>query len=241
MAKSESPLVLVADDEPSTLALVASHLRGRGYRVIEANDGDDAWDKACRELPDLVVLDVMMPGMSGWEVCRKIREAVSLAHTGIIMLTGIGETLNELTSPLYGADAYLDKPSQFNQLLEVVKNTLAARRDGTLMHTGPEAATAGVARSGANGRPVARPWGTEVASKGAAKAPGPKRAKARAPAGNAAAKTAKKSAAKPPKATATRKVPSARATAAQAVTKKASSTAKKAAGKAKPTAKAKAT
>src|SRR5690606_28466692 len=130
MAKSDSPLILVADDEPSTLALIASHLRGKGYRVIEASDGDDAWGQACRELPDLVVLDVMMPGMSGWEVCRKIREAVSLAHTGIIMLTGIGATLKELTSPLYGADAYLDKPFQFNQLLEVVKNTLAARRDG---------------------------------------------------------------------------------------------------------------
>src|SRR5690606_5709703 len=103
---------------------------------IEANDGDDAWDKACRELPDLVVLDVMMPGMSGWEVCRKIREAVSLAHTGIVMLTGIGETLNELTSPLYGADAYLDKPFQFNQLAEVVKTTLEARQGGALGRPG---------------------------------------------------------------------------------------------------------
>lgn len=132
MAKNDKPLILVADDEPSTLALVANHLRGRGYRVTEASDGDEAWQKATDELPDLVVLDVMMPGMSGWEVCRKIRDAVSLAHTGVIMLTGIGDTLNELTSPLYGADAYLDKPFQFTRLTSLVQDTLKGRRGGNL-------------------------------------------------------------------------------------------------------------
>src|SRR5512142_545561 len=99
----ENVVVLVADDEPSTLALVAAHVRSHGYTVHEASDGDQAWQLAHEHLPDLVVLDVMMPGMSGWEVCRKIREAVSLAHTGVVMLTGIGESLNEITSPLYGA------------------------------------------------------------------------------------------------------------------------------------------
>ncbi len=106
-------VVLVADDEPSTVAMVASHLRAKGYDVLEASDGDQAWQLAHENLPDLVVLDVMMPGMSGWEVCRKIREAVSLAHTGVVMLTGIGENLNEMTSPLYGADAHVDKPFEF--------------------------------------------------------------------------------------------------------------------------------
>src|SRR5690349_18218239 len=132
MTKNEKPVVLVADDEPSTLALVANHLRTQGYHVLEASDGDEAWNLACQELPDAVVLDVMMPGMSGWEVCRKIREAVSLAHTGVVMLTGIGDTLNEITSPLYGADAYLDKPFQFTKLTEVVKATLEQRHQGSL-------------------------------------------------------------------------------------------------------------
>ena len=139
MANKEQPLVLVADDEPSTLALVANHLRSKGYEVIEATDGDEAWTLACQKLPDAVVLDVMMPGMSGWEVCRKIREAVSLAHTGVVMLTGIGDTLNELTSPLYGADAYLDKPFQFSKLSELVQTTLDQRSDGSLGR--PEATT----------------------------------------------------------------------------------------------------
>ena len=132
MANNDSPLILVADDEPSTLALVGNHLRARGYRVIEAADGDEAWDLCTRELPDLVVLDVMMPGMSGWEVCRRVREAVSLAHTGVVMLTGIGDTLNELTSPLYGADVYMDKPFQFAKLLSSVEETLDKRSKGDL-------------------------------------------------------------------------------------------------------------
>ena len=120
--------VLVADDEPSTRAMVASHLRSIGYKVVEAVDGDEAFSLALEHLPDLVVLDVMMPGMSGWEVCRRIRETVSLAHTGVVMLTGIGESLNEITSPLYGADAYLDKPFEFAVLDRTIAETLEGRR-----------------------------------------------------------------------------------------------------------------
>jgi CheY-like chemotaxis protein len=126
----DNVVVLVADDEPSTLALVASHVRSRGYKVLEASDGDQAWQLAQENLPDLVILDVMMPGMSGWEVCRKIREVVSLAHTGVIMLTGIGENLNEMTSPLYGADEYIDKPFEFADLDTKIERTLEERRHG---------------------------------------------------------------------------------------------------------------
>src|SRR5690606_697559 len=132
MAEPEKTTVLVADDEPSTLALVAGHLRTKGYQVLEPSDGDQAWELACDHLPDIVVLDVMMPGMSGWEVCKKIRESVSLAHTGVVMLTGIGESLNEMTSPLYGADAYIDKPFEFAELAAKIKETLERRRDGAL-------------------------------------------------------------------------------------------------------------
>jgi DNA-binding response OmpR family regulator len=132
MSNSNKYVVLVADDEPSTLALLGRHLRSKGYSVLEATDGDQAWELAHEHLPHLVVLDVMMPGMSGWEVCRKIREAVSLAHTGVIMLTGIGETLNEMTSPLYGADAHLDKPFEFAELDRRIIETLERRRAGAL-------------------------------------------------------------------------------------------------------------
>ena len=127
---TSNPLVLIADDEPSMLELVARHLttmREPKLEVIQARDGEEAWKLAREHLPDLVVLDVMMPGMSGWEVCRKIREDIALAHTGVVMLTGIGENLNQLTSPLYGADAYVDKPFEFEELDDKVRETLSAR------------------------------------------------------------------------------------------------------------------
>ncbi len=130
MLPSSNPVVLVADDEPSMLELVAQHLKTLDdprLVVLEASDGEQAWKLAREHLPDLVVLDVMMPGMSGWEVCRKIREDVALAHTGVVMLTGIGENLNQMTSPLYGADAYIDKPFDFDELDEKVKAALSAR------------------------------------------------------------------------------------------------------------------
>jgi CheY-like chemotaxis protein len=124
------PVVLVADDEPTMLELVARHLRSMDQpkiEVIEASDGDEAWRLARERLPDLVVLDVMMPGMSGWEVCRKIRQDAALAHTGVLMLTGIGESLNEATSPLFGADEYIDKPFDFEQLDEKIVAVLRRR------------------------------------------------------------------------------------------------------------------
>jgi DNA-binding response OmpR family regulator len=129
------PVVLVADDEPTMLELVARHLRSLEQpklEVIEASDGDEAWRLARERLPDLVVLDVMMPGMSGWEVCRKIRHDAALAHTGVVMLTGIGESLNEATSPLFGADEYIDKPfdlEQLDQRIVAVLGKRAAQRE----------------------------------------------------------------------------------------------------------------
>jgi DNA-binding response OmpR family regulator len=123
-------VVLVADDEPTMLELVSRHLRSiqePKLEVIEASDGDKAWELALDRLPDLVVLDVMMPGMSGWEVCRKIRQDVRLAHTGVLMLTGIGESLNETTSPLFGADEYIDKPFDFEKLDEKIVHILEKR------------------------------------------------------------------------------------------------------------------
>jgi DNA-binding response OmpR family regulator len=123
------PMVLVADDEPTMLELVTRHLRSiePKLEVIEASDGDEAWRLARERLPDLVVLDVMMPGMSGWEVCRKIRQDAALAHTGVLMLTGIGESLNEATSPLFGADEFIDKPFDFERLDEKIKGVLERR------------------------------------------------------------------------------------------------------------------
>lgn len=117
--------VLVADDDVEILGLVTRHLQNYDVRILEASDGEAALELARQEKPDLVILDVMMPGMTGWEVCRAIREEDSLDKTGVIMLTGIGERLNEMTSPLYGADEHLDKPFEFGDLDERVRRLLS--------------------------------------------------------------------------------------------------------------------
>ncbi len=119
--------ILVADDDVEILGLITRHLRTLDVRILEASDGEEALKVVRRERPNLVILDVMMPGMTGWEVCRAIREDDSLGNTGVIMLTGIGERLNEMTSPLYGADEYLDKPFEFRDLDALIERVLRAR------------------------------------------------------------------------------------------------------------------
>jgi len=161
------------------LELVARHLRSieqPRLEVIEASDGDEAWQLARERLPDLVVLDVMMPGMSGWEVCRKIRQDAGLAHTGVLMLTGIGESLNEATSPLFGADEYIDKPFEFEKLDEKIRNVLARRSVQREAVPRPRAGEA--ADPNSNG--LARPHHAAPARPGAAATRRAKKKKSRA-------------------------------------------------------------
>ncbi len=123
MAADKNPTILIAEDEPAMLTLVARHIRSLGFNVIEAPDGDTAWRLAEQHEPNLVILDVMMPGMSGWEICKRIK--MGSGRTGVIMLTGIGENLNEMTSSLFAADAWLNKPFDFHELDAKVRETLA--------------------------------------------------------------------------------------------------------------------
>jgi DNA-binding response OmpR family regulator len=121
---AKKPIVVVADDDVEILALVSRTLRRMDLEVHEASDGEEAIKTIRRVRPVAVVLDVMMPGMSGWEVCRALRDDPEIAGTGVLMLTGIGERLNEMTSPLYGADDHLDKPFDFDELEQRVEALL---------------------------------------------------------------------------------------------------------------------
>jgi DNA-binding response OmpR family regulator len=116
--------VLVADDDLEILKLIVRILRGRGVNVLEATDGEEALALAEKHHPDLLILDVMMPGRTGWEVCRAVRDNAELDGIRVLMLTGIGERLNEMTSPLYGADAYLDKPFDVAELSACIDKLL---------------------------------------------------------------------------------------------------------------------
>jgi DNA-binding response OmpR family regulator len=123
----KKPVILIADDDPEILSMLSLRFAKKGYDVHEADDGDKTLAKAREHRPDVVVLDVMMPGKNGWEVARELRSDDQLQNVGIVMLTAIGEKVNEMTSPLYGADEYLDKPFDFADLESRIKRILDAR------------------------------------------------------------------------------------------------------------------
>ena len=122
------PVILIADDDPQILTMLGIRLAKKGYTVLEASDGLQTLAQARQHHPDLVLLDVMMPGKNGWEVAKELRADEELHNIGIVMLTAIGEKVNELTSPLYGADEYIDKPFDFNDLEAKVASVLKKRR-----------------------------------------------------------------------------------------------------------------
>jgi DNA-binding response OmpR family regulator len=128
MADTNKAVVLVADDDPEILSLLSIRLNRAGYKVIEAVDGEQTLIKVREHYPDVVILDVMMPGKNGWEVAKELRHDARFAKTGIIMLTAIGEKINEMTSPLYGADAFIDKPFEFADLEAKISEVLAKRK-----------------------------------------------------------------------------------------------------------------
>jgi two-component system, OmpR family, phosphate regulon response regulator PhoB len=108
--------ILVVDDEPDITALVAYHLAKAGYRVSTAADGHDALRSARDERPDVVVLDLMLPGMSGYEVLQELRRSDDTAHVGVILLTARREEADRLRGLSLGADDYLVKPFSPDEL-----------------------------------------------------------------------------------------------------------------------------
>ncbi len=129
--KPTAKRILVVDDDPEILALLTARLRQRGYDILEAGDGEKALEQARANKPDLVILDVMMPHKNGWEVARELKQDTATRAIGIIVLTAIGEKMNELTSPLYGADAYIDKPFEFEALEKAIAGVLERRAAAT--------------------------------------------------------------------------------------------------------------
>lgn len=125
-AQDQRSRVLVVDDDPEILKMLAMRLSNSGYDVATAADGEEAIERAKQTNPHLVVLDVMMPKMNGWEVARALRQEELTKHVKIIMLTAIGPHVNEMTSPLYGANAHLDKPFDFKELEASIAELLSS-------------------------------------------------------------------------------------------------------------------
>lgn len=117
--------ILIVDDDKNICELLRLYLEKEGYAVTQAYDGEAAFEAFEREKPNLVLLDVMMPRMDGWEVCRKIRERGS---TPVIMLTAKGETFDKVLGLELGADDYVTKPFRIRELITRIKTVL--RRTG---------------------------------------------------------------------------------------------------------------
>ena len=117
--------VLVVDDEPIVREVVVRYLEREGYATLEAGDGDDARALVERELPDLVVLDVMLPGTDGLELCRWIR---SHSELPVIMLTARGEEADRIVGLELGADDYVTKPFSPRELAARVRTVLRRAR-----------------------------------------------------------------------------------------------------------------
>lgn len=123
MAKAQpAATILVVDDDPEILAMLGARLTSRGFHVLTAEDGNRALEIAQRERPALLVLDVMMPGKSGWEVARTLKQDPVTEGIKIVILTAQGR-LNELTSSLF-ADAYIDKPFEFDALERTIRELI---------------------------------------------------------------------------------------------------------------------
>ena len=108
--------ILVVDDEPDITALVAYHLAKAGYRVSTAANGSDALRAAREERPDIVVLDLMLPGLSGYEVLQELRKREETRDVGVILLTARREEADRIRGLSLGADDYLTKPFSPHEL-----------------------------------------------------------------------------------------------------------------------------
>ena len=120
------PRILVVDDEPAIVRGLEDNLRFEGYQTVSATNGEDGLARALSEAPDLVLLDVMMPKMSGWDVCRELRRRG--VGVPVIMLTARGAEVDRVLGLELGADDYVTKPFSLRELLARVRAVL--RRPG---------------------------------------------------------------------------------------------------------------
>ena len=126
MTAPETQVILVADDNADQRALYVDLLTYNGYRVIEARDGEEAIERARMDVPALILMDVTMPGTSGWNAVRALREQVETRAIPIIVITGLAQTRDRDASFAAGSDAYLSKPVAPRRLLEEVRRFLPA-------------------------------------------------------------------------------------------------------------------
>jgi two-component system phosphate regulon response regulator PhoB len=156
-ASASGERILVVDDEPDIIALVAYHLVKQGYRVSTASDGNEAVRAATHEQPALIVLDLMLPGKSGYEVLEELRGAPATKDTAVLMLTARREEEDRIRGLALGADDYLTKPFSPQELVlrvGAILRRMSKRSHADILSVGPIEIDRGEHRVRVDGREV---------------------------------------------------------------------------------------
>ena len=119
--------ILVVDDEPLIVTMLTKHFEEEGFTVLTARDGYEALTKARTEIPDLILLDLILPKLNGYEVCTLLKQDTRYQHIPIIMLTAKVQEKDEQLGQACGAQAYLRKPVQIQALLEQIRALLSLK------------------------------------------------------------------------------------------------------------------
>jgi two-component system phosphate regulon response regulator PhoB len=151
--------ILVIDDEPELVKLLDYNLTKAGYLVLSARDGENGLGMARKHAPDVILLDVMMPGLDGWEVCKRLRQDPGTSAIPLLMLTAKADEGDRVLGLELGADDYVTKPFGVRELLARVKALLrrseAATNTPEVLKTGKIVLDAGRRTVTAAGKPVA--------------------------------------------------------------------------------------
>ena len=125
--ESRMRTVLIVEDTPSEMALISHYLHEFGYFVISAETGKEALNKAISQKPDVILTDVVMPGMSGFELCRSLKKNPATENVPIVICSSKNLEIDRLWGMKQGADAYLTKPFTQEQLIRVLRSVEANR------------------------------------------------------------------------------------------------------------------
>jgi twitching motility two-component system response regulator PilH len=116
--------ILIVEDSPSELQLMSHYLEESGYNVIQATGAKEALEKAQSQNPDVIVTDVVMPGMSGFELCRSLKRNPATQKVPIVICSSKNQEIDRLWAMRQGADAYVTKPYTRDQLLRAIKSVV---------------------------------------------------------------------------------------------------------------------